>query len=145
MIKEIPSLENNLVMVDEYKQVAMVARKICKALQESLVQIPKEDTQKAIVVMNPTSREEIIALGITDRILVLVVGRRMMTKHNVLQNALTTINIIQQWVENFNKLFQPPFQKGFPKFWGPERKVIPQSKYVELLQQEGINHEILRV
>ena len=102
-------------------------------MQEILAQRPKEEAQKVIVVLNSTSREEIISLGITDRISVLVATRRMTTKHNMLQNALTRINIIQQWVEKFNKLFQPLFQKGFPEFWGPEGKLIPQRKYVELL------------
>ena len=64
----------------------------------------------------------------------------MATKHNMLQNALTRINIIQQGVENFNKLFQPLFKKGLYEFWGPEGKLIPQSKYVELLNQERLNH-----
>ena len=90
--------------------------------------------------MKSSSGEELISLGITDRISVLVVARTMETKHNMLQNELTRISIIQQGVENFNKLFQPLFQKGFPKFLGPEGKLIPQRKYVDLLQEEILNH-----
>ena len=78
-----------------------------------------------IVVMNSAFGEELIALGIIHMISVLVATRRMYTKHNMLHNALTRINIIQQGVEKFNKLFQPLFQKGFPEFWGPEGKLIP--------------------
>ena len=52
MIKEIPSLEKHLVMVDEHKQGAMVASRRCKALHESLVQTPREESQKDIVVLN---------------------------------------------------------------------------------------------
>ena len=47
-----------------------------------------------IVVMKSTFGEELIALGITNRISVLVAARRMATKQNMLQNALTRINII---------------------------------------------------
>ena len=86
-----------------------------------------------IVVLNSASGEELISLGITYRISVLVTARRMATKYNMLQNALIRIIIIQQGVEKFNKLFHPLFQKGFPKFWGPEGKLIPQRKYFELL------------
>ena len=43
VIKEIPSLEKHLVMVDEHKKVAMVARRRCKALQELLAQSPREE------------------------------------------------------------------------------------------------------
>ena len=37
-------------------------------------------------------------------------------------------------------MFQPLFQKGFPEFWGPEGKLIPQRKYVELLNHTILNH-----
>ena len=94
----------------------MDASRRCKSLQKSIAQSPREEAQKAIVVLNSASREELISLGITDRISVLVSARRIATKHNMLQNALTRINIIQQGVEKFNKLFQPLFQKGFPEF-----------------------------
>ena len=133
VIKEMHSLGKNLVMVDEHKQDAMVASKRCKSIQKSLVQRPREEAQKTIVVPNSASREELIALGITKRISVLVAARRMTTKHNMLQNALTRINIIQQGVEKFNKLFETLFQKGLPDFWGPKGKLIPKRKYVELL------------
>ena len=73
-----------------------------------------------IVVLKSSSREELISLGIAHRILVLVVARMMTTKHNMLQNSLTRINIIQKGVEKFNKLFQPLFQKGLLEFWGLE-------------------------
>ena len=47
-----------------------------------------------IVFLNSASREELISEGISDGILVLVEVRRMATKNNMLQNALTRINII---------------------------------------------------
>ena len=94
MIKEISLLEKNLVMVDEHKKVAMVASRRCKSMQEILAQSLMEEAQKAIVVLNSTSGEELISLGITDRISVLVAVRRMATKQNMLQNSLTRINII---------------------------------------------------
>ena len=96
MIKEMPSLGKHLVMVDEHKQDALVASRRCKSLQESLAQSPREEAQKAIVVLNSTFGEELISLGITGRISVLVAARRMTTKHIMLQNALTRIKIIQQ-------------------------------------------------
>ena len=92
-------------MVDEHKQTPMDAIRRCKALQESLVQSPREEAQKVIVVLNSAYGEELISLGITDKISVLVVERRMNTMHNMLQNALTRIKIIWQGVEKFNKLF----------------------------------------
>ena len=81
-------------MVDEHKQYAMVARRRCKSLQESLAQIPREEARKEIVVLNSASGEELISLGITDGISILVAIRRMTTKHNMLRNGLTRINII---------------------------------------------------
>ena len=78
-----------------------------------------------IVVLNSTSKEELISPRITDRISVLVAARRMETKQNMLHNALTRIKIIQQGGENFNKLFQALFHKGFPEFLGLEGKLIP--------------------
>ena len=47
---------------------------------------------------------------------------------------------MHQGLENFNKSFHPLYQKGFPKFWGPDGKLIPQGKYLELLNQERMNH-----
>ena len=47
---------------------------------------------------------------------------------------------MHQGLEKFNKLFQPLFQKGLPEFWGPDGKLIPQGKYLELLNQERVNH-----
>ena len=85
-------------MVDQHKQAAMDASRRCKSLQESLAQSPMEEAQKEIVVLNSTFGEELISLGITDRISVLVAARRMATKHNMLYNALTRIKIIQQGV-----------------------------------------------
>ena len=79
-------------------------------------------------------------MGITDMIALLVEARRMSTKHNQLQNALARIEIMHQGLEKFNKLFQPLFQKGLPEFWGPDGKLIPQGKYLELLNQERVNH-----
>ena len=67
--------------------------------------MPREEAQKVIVALNSTSGEELISLGITARISVLVASRRMTTKHNILENALTRVNIIQQGVQKFNKLF----------------------------------------
>ena len=84
VIKEMPSLENNFFMVDEHKQVAMDASRRCKAMQESIEQSPREETQKVIFVINSASREELISLGITNRISILVATRRMETKHNML-------------------------------------------------------------
>ena len=56
----------------------------CKALQEILAQSPREESQKVIVVMNSAFGEELIALGITDKISTLVGARRVNTKHNML-------------------------------------------------------------
>ena len=64
-----------------------------------------------IVVLNSASGEELIALRITDRISVLVATRRMPTKHNILQNALTRINIIQQGVEKVQQFFCAPISE----------------------------------
>ena len=94
MIKEISSLEKHLFMVDEHKQAAMDASGRCKVLQESLAQIPREEAQKEIVVLNSSFGEELISLGITYRISVLEEARRMTSNQNMLQNALTRINII---------------------------------------------------
>ena len=58
--------------------------KRCKSLQESLAQSPREEAQKVIVVLNSAYGEELISLGITDKISVLVASRRMATKHNML-------------------------------------------------------------
>ena len=55
MIKDISSLEKNFFMVDEHKQDAMVASRRCKALQEILAQIPREEAQKAIFVLKSAS------------------------------------------------------------------------------------------
>ena len=43
VIKDMPSLENHLFMVDEHKHVTMDARRRCKSLQESLAQSPREE------------------------------------------------------------------------------------------------------
>ena len=86
--------------MDEHKQADIDARRRCKSLHEILTQSPREETQKAIVVLKSSSGEELISLGVTNRISILVAARRMDTKHNMLQNALTRINIIQQGVEN---------------------------------------------
>ena len=80
-----PSLEKNFFMVDEHKHDAMDASRICKSLQEGLAQSPREEYQlKAIVVLNSASGEELISLGITDRISIMVAIRRMTTKHNMM-------------------------------------------------------------
>ena len=73
-----------MVMVDEHKHDVMVANTSYKSLQESLEQRPREESQKEIVVLNSSSWEELISIGITDRISVPVVARRMTTKHNML-------------------------------------------------------------
>ena len=114
LIKEISPLGKHLVMLDEWKQASMAVSKRCKSLQEILVRMPREEAQKEIIVLNATTREEPIALGVADRITLLVTTRRMTIKHNLLQSALARIDIMHQGLEKFNKLFQPLFQKGFP-------------------------------
>ena len=71
-------------MLDEKKQASVVARKRCKALQEILARRPREEAQKAITVLNASSGEELISLGVTDKIVLLVAARRMSTKHKLL-------------------------------------------------------------
>ena len=62
----------------------MVASRRCKSLLESLAQRPREEAQKAIVVLNSTFGEELTTAWITDMISILVVTRRMDTKHKML-------------------------------------------------------------
>ena len=56
-----------------------------------MVRRHREEAQKAISFLNAEYGEELIALGVTDRITCLVEARRMSTKHNLLQNALARI------------------------------------------------------
>ena len=72
----------------------MVARKRCKSLQEIMERRPREEAQKAIMVLNAASGEELIAPGVTDRIALLVAAIRMSTKHNLVHNALARIEIM---------------------------------------------------
>ena len=71
-------------MVDEHKHAAMVASRRCKSLHEIIAQSPREEAKKEIGVMKLTYGEELISLGITNRISVLMAARRMDTKHNML-------------------------------------------------------------
>ena len=87
----------------------MATSKRCKSLQESLERRPREEAQKEIMVLNVASGEELISLGVTDKIALLVEARRMSTKHNLLQNVLFRVKIMHQGLEKFNKLFQPLF------------------------------------
>ena len=83
----------------------MEANKRYKFIQECLERRTWEEAQKIIIVLNTTSGEELIALGVTNRITLLVVARRMSTKHNLLYNALARIEIMHQGFDKFNKLF----------------------------------------
>ena len=83
MVKEIAPLGKQLVILDEQIQASMETRNIGKYLQESMARRSREEAQKAITIINATSREELMAMGITDRIKVLVEARRMSTKHNL--------------------------------------------------------------
>ena len=58
--------------------------------------MPREEAQKAITVLNATSGEELIVMGVTERITLLVVARRTSAKHNLLQNAFARIEIMHQ-------------------------------------------------
>ena len=46
--------------------------------------------------MNLASEEELISLGISDEILVLVAARRMATKHNLFKNALLGLTLFSK-------------------------------------------------
>ena len=63
-------------MLDEWKQASMVVSKRCKSLQEILARRPREEAQKAITVLNASSGEELISLGVTDKIVLLVAARK---------------------------------------------------------------------
>ena len=70
-------------MLDEQKQASMVARKRCKSLQEILARRPREEAQKAIIVLNTALGEDLIALGVTNRIVLIVTAKRMSINHNL--------------------------------------------------------------
>ena len=100
---------------------------------------PRGEAQKEITFLNTTFGQELLDLGATNRITLLVEARKMSTKHNLLLSAFSRIEIMHQGLENFNKSFHPLYQKGFPKFWGPDGKLIPRGKYLELLNQARVN------
>ena len=78
-------------------------------MQENLAKMPREEAHNVIDVLSTASREELISLGVTERIIVLVESRKMVTKYNLLPNALERVNIIQQGLEKFDQMFQPLF------------------------------------
>jgi len=51
----------------------------------------------------------------------------------MMQNALAKATLIKHGVDRFKHEFQPLFLKGLPDFWDPKGKLIPQEKYVELM------------
>ena len=70
-------------MLDEQKQASMEASKRCKSPQDILERRPREEAQKEITVLDTTTREKLIALGVTNRIVLIVTAKRMSINHNL--------------------------------------------------------------
>jgi hypothetical protein len=120
--------------------MAIMARRRCTIVNETLAKKPSEWAQNAINLLNSISITELQTIGVKYRTTLIIWARRVIAKHNLLKSVQTKATQMEQSVQEFKDLFEELFIKGLPPFWDGKGKLYDQEEYYSFLTQCRIDH-----
>jgi len=118
-----------LDMLEEKALLSCKSLHKCVVVNETMTRRTPEVAQNAIILCNTTTNEKLQALGVKDRIAIMMWSRKVVCKHTYTNNVKGKVEEMRNSVHQVKNIFQPLFQIDLPSFWDALGKMVPAGDY----------------
>ena len=112
-------------MLEDKATLSCNALHKCVVMNETTAKRTPDVAHKVIVLLNTTTNEQLQALGVKYRIIIIMWARKVIYKHTYMNNVKAKAEVTRNYVQKVKNIFQPLFQISIPTFWDSLGKLIP--------------------